>query len=173
MWKIFESVFEGEYIGALRLIDGDGKTIILGLRAFGNEIEISTNHTLAEWDVKKVKNNDKSIVPTADHFRKFITYIFEHKLSDGNYGTKWVVHEAHRFRKFQKSDLRIHRLTNGEIIRDMYWIDLMSEGRFNLIIRGKDECSESEIQDKYELCEVRHLKYFIKLIFECSKIEGR
>lgn len=91
MWKIFESIYEGEYIGVLRLIDNDGKTILLGLRAFGSKyktLEISTNKHLAEWDVKKVRDNDKSIIPTPYHFRKFITYIFEYKLSDGNYETK-------------------------------------------------------------------------------------
>lgn len=61
----------------------------------------------------------------------------------------------------------------GEIIRDMYWIDLLSNGRFDLTIKEKDECSETEIQDKYELCENRHLIYFIKLVFEAQKIEGR
>lgn len=64
-------------------------------------------------------------------------------------------------------------IDGGEIVRDMYWIDLFSNGRFDLTIREKDECSETEIQDKYELCEVRHLIYFIKLIFEVKKIEGR
>jgi len=80
MWVIFENIYKGEYIGALRLIANDGKTVIYGLRSFGTiykSLEIEEGGELADWDIEKIKNNDEDIIPKDKHFRQFMSYIFE------------------------------------------------------------------------------------------------
>ena len=62
---------------------------------------------------------------------------------------------------------------DGEIIRDMYWIDIMNNRKYDVTIRECDSCSESEIQDKYEICNEMSFRNFIAFVLEARKIEGR
>jgi len=62
---------------------------------------------------------------------------------------------------------------DGEIIRDMYWIDIMNNRKYDVTIREGDSCSESEIQDKYEICNEMSFRNFIAFVLEARKIEGR